>query len=116
MNVAKDKLKLIDINVWKNKLWNDNGQENGNLLRPYRLFESDLNPESFVKINMDRFRRRILANFRNGSLPLNIETCRYTKPKCAANRQNLPITQKTMTNFQKKYEKVKYLKRATLRH
>ena len=35
VNFAKDKLKIIDINVRKNKLWNDSGQESGNKLRTY---------------------------------------------------------------------------------
>ena len=81
VNFAKDKLKIIDINVWKNKLWNDSGQETGNKLRTYRLYKSDLNTESYAKINMDRTHRRILAKFRSGSLPLNIETGRYAKSK-----------------------------------
>ena len=81
MNFAKDKLKIIDIYVWKNKLWNDSGQGNGHKLRTYRLYKSDLNPESYAKINMDRTHCRILTKFRSGSLPLNIETGRYAKPK-----------------------------------
>ena len=81
VNFAKDKLKIIDINVWKNKLCNDNGQETGHKLHTYRLYKSDLNPESYAKINMDRTHRCILAKFRSGSLPLNIETGRYAKSK-----------------------------------
>ena len=78
---ATEKLKAIDIDCWKNNLWDDRGQENGNKLRTYRLYKSDLIPEPYVKINMDRTHRRILAKFRSGSLPLNIETGRYAKPK-----------------------------------
>ena len=58
VNFPKDKLKIIDINVWKNQLWNDSDEENGN--KPY------------VKINMDRTHRRILAKFRSGSLTLRL--------------------------------------------
>lgn len=78
---VKDKLKSVDIENWKNKLWNDSGQENGNKLRTYRIYKSDLKVEHYVNINMDRSHRRILAKFRSGSLPLNIETGRYAKPK-----------------------------------
>ena len=49
---TKDKLKIIDINIWKNKLWNYSGQENDNKKRTYILYKSCLNPESYVKINM----------------------------------------------------------------
>lgn len=78
---VKDKLKSVDIENWKNKLWNDSGQENGNKLRTYRIYKFDLKVEHYVNINMDRSHRRILAKFRSGSLPLNIETGRYAKPK-----------------------------------
>ena len=78
---AKEKLKITGVDCWKASLWNDRGQENGNKLRTYRLYKSDLLPEPYVKINMDRTHRRILAKFRSGSLPLNIETGRYAKPK-----------------------------------
>ena len=76
---AKEKLKITDVDCWKASLWNDRGQENGNKLRTYRLYKSELLP--YVKINMDMTHRRILAKFRSGSLPLNIETGRYAKPK-----------------------------------
>ena len=79
--MQKKKLKITDVDNWKASLWNDRGQENGNKLRTYRLYKSNLLPEPHVKTNMDRTHRRSLANFRSGSLPLNIETIRYAKPK-----------------------------------
>ena len=50
---AREKLKVIDIDCWKNNLWDDRGQENGNKLRTYRLYKSDLIPESYVKFMLN---------------------------------------------------------------
>ena len=47
----------------------------------YRLYKTDLIAETYVKLNMERSHRRILAKFRSGSLPLQVETGRYKKPK-----------------------------------
>ena len=55
-NLVKDirkKLKVIDDANWKIKVWNDTGQENGNELRTYRLYKSNLIAEDYVKINME---------------------------------------------------------------
>ena len=81
LKCVKEKLTVIDSNTWKSKLWNDVSQENGNKLRTYRLYKTDLIAENYVKLNMERSHRRILAKFRSGSLPLQVETGRYKKPK-----------------------------------
>ena len=78
---VKDKLNTIDADNWKSKLWNDVSQENGNKLRTYRVYKTDLITEHFVKLNMERSHRRILVKFRSGSMPLQIEIGRYAKPK-----------------------------------
>ena len=83
----RQKLKTIDDENWKAKVWNDTGQENGNKLRTYRLYKSDLIAEDYVKSNMERSHRRIIAKFRSGSLPLQIETGRYKKPKVPLNNR-----------------------------
>ena len=54
-------------------MWNDTGQENGNKLRTYTLYKSNLMTDEYVKINLERSHRRILAKFRSESLPLQIE-------------------------------------------
>ena len=81
LKCVKDKLNTIDADKWKSKLWNDVSQENGNKLRTYRVYKTDLITEHYVKLNMERSHRRILAKFRSGSLPLQIEIGRYAKPK-----------------------------------
>ena len=81
LKCVKEKLNVIDSDTWKSKLWNDVSQENGNKLRTYRLYKTDLIAENYVKLNMERSHRRILAKFRSGSLPLQVETGRYKKPK-----------------------------------
>ena len=43
------------------KLFKDFGQENGNKLRAYRLHKTHLIPEMYVKLNMVRSLRRVLA-------------------------------------------------------
>ena len=78
----RTKLKVIDDANWKTKVWNDTGQENGNQLRTYRLYKSNLIAEDYLKINMERSHRRIIAKFRSGSLPLQIEAGRYKKQRC----------------------------------
>ena len=87
VNCIKHKLEQIDKDSWKTKLFNDSGNENGNKLRTYRLYKTQLIPESYVKLNLDRSHRRVLAKFRSGSLPLHIETGRYSKPKVPLNER-----------------------------
>lgn len=81
INSVRVKLKSLDAENWKSELWNDTSQENGNKLRTYRLYKADLFTDTYVKLKMERNHRRILAKFRSGSLPLQIETGRYAKPK-----------------------------------
>ena len=81
LKCVKDKYNTIDADNWKSKLWNDVSLENGNKLCTYRVYKTDLLTEHYVKLNMERSHRRILAKFRSGSLPLQIEIGRYAKPK-----------------------------------
>ena len=50
--IEKDKL------VWKMDLFNDEGHPNGNKLRSYRLYKSDLETELYVKLAIQRDHRR----------------------------------------------------------
>ena len=87
VQTVKAKLISDDSVKWKDALWDDSNQENGNKLRTYRLYKTDLITEDYVNISMDRSHRRILARFRSGSLPLFIETGRYAKPKVPLNER-----------------------------
>ena len=73
IKVCKAKLIENDKLMWKMNLFNDEGHQNGNKLRTYRLYISDLETELYVKLAVQRDHRRILAMFRYGNLPLHIE-------------------------------------------
>jgi len=77
----KDRLVNIDKENWFRGLWNDRGQENGNKLRTFRLFKSTLAVSSYVRLVSDRSQRSVLAKLRCGSLPLEIELGRFSRPK-----------------------------------
>ena len=76
------KLKTINDEDWKAKVRNDTGQENGNKLRTYRLYKSNLIAEDYVKTKMERSHRHIIDKFMSGSLPFQIETGRYKNQRC----------------------------------
>ncbi len=66
---------------WHHDIWNDRNNEiNGNKLRTYRLHKDRLEPEQYLIQNIPRYKRRILSRLRCGTLPLAIETGRYTTP------------------------------------
>ena len=81
LGLIKEVLDRKDSLLWYDDLHNDRGNLNGNKLRTYRLYKDNLATESYVKNVYSRQERRILSNFRCGSLPLAIETGRYTVPK-----------------------------------
>ena len=76
----KRRLREYDERKWSNDLFNDFNKVNGNKLRTYRIFKDRLETSSYIKLVQDRECRRILSNFRCGSLPLAVETGRFTKP------------------------------------
>ena len=78
--VIKSKLRILDEQLWFTKLWNDNSNVNGNKLRLYRRYKKDLQPEHYVTNAMPRHLRSNLCKLRCGTLPLSVETGRYTKP------------------------------------
>ena len=59
--IDKDKEK------WKSDVFNDDGHIIGNTLRTYRLYKSDLQTETYVKLLLKRDPRRNLAMFRRGN-------------------------------------------------
>ena len=88
MKISKEKLIRIDTQHWENEIaCNGRDENNGNKLRTYRTYKSTLSTEYYVKLNMRRDHRRILARFRSCNLPLEIEKGRYTKPKTPLNQR-----------------------------
>ena len=80
VDLIKEILFTFDEQEWKLKLFNDRNQINGNKMRTYRLYKDSLNAESYVCRVKYRDQRRIMSKIRSGSLPLHIETGRYTRP------------------------------------
>ena len=87
IKVCKAKLIEKDKLMWKMNLFNDEGHPNGNKLRTYRLYKSDLETELYVKLAIQRDHRRILAMFRCGNLPLHVETGRFARPKLSVEQR-----------------------------
>ena len=81
ISTVRDILTERDNTKWYQKLMSNGNAENGNKLRTYRQYQSDFKTEHYVKCNMDRGHRRVLAKFRSCNLPLAIETGRYNRPK-----------------------------------
>lgn len=80
LNIAGNKLKAMDCEKWATDVYNDRNCENGNKLRTFRRYKNTPDTSTYVKTVKFRDHRRILSNFRCGSLPLAVETGRYTKP------------------------------------
>ncbi|MCG8045103.1 MAG: reverse transcriptase family protein, partial [Candidatus Thiodiazotropha endolucinida] len=76
MKLAREKLIATEKLNWENQLLSDGNSENGNKLRTYRTYKNIFETESYVKLNLRRDHRRILAKFRGCNLPLAIETGR----------------------------------------
>ena len=76
-------LLLVIYLVYKcyEKLMRDGNAENGNKRRTYRQYKNVFKTEYYVKCNISRGHRRVLAKFRSCNLPLAIETGRYIRPK-----------------------------------
>ena len=81
ISTVRDILTEKDNTKWYQKLMSNGNAENGNKLRTYRQYKSVFKTEHYVKCNMDRGHRRVLAKFRSCNLPLAIETGRYNRPK-----------------------------------
>ena len=81
LEYIKSALKEKDSTDWSNKLFDDRNTINGNKLRTYRKYKTQLFDISYCKTVVNRSHRRILANFRSGALPLAIETGRYARPQ-----------------------------------
>lgn len=74
-------VNIIDNNVWHCQLFNDHKCLNGNKLRTYRQYKNNISLETCITCNqIPRCHRRLVCQFRSGSLPIAVETVRYTKP------------------------------------
>ena len=80
-----EKLLNCDQSAFTNDLNDDRNNTNGNKLRTYRLYKSSVNTEQYVSSNLPRNVTRTMALFRSGSLPLAIETGRYSRPQTPLN-------------------------------
>jgi hypothetical protein len=79
LKTVVSKLKLNFERQWYDKLHRNNTQTaGGNKLRTYRLFKSEIFPEDYVTLHLNRQHRRALAQFRMGTAPLKLETDRYS--------------------------------------
>ena len=80
---AKNYLLYKDGEAWFQQLWNDNGQCNGNKLRTYRLFKHSLHMEYYVSdsVSLNRSHLSTFSKLRCGSLPLEVEHGRFSRPK-----------------------------------
>lgn len=76
---------IADLRYLKGKLM-DNYQEQWKVkvnskpkLRSYKLWKSNFGTEMYVKINLSRGERSMLAQIRGGVAPINLETGRYNR-------------------------------------
>ena len=87
VSTVRSRLIELDNERWHQKLMSNGNAENGNKLRTYRQYKSVIKTEHYIKCNMNRGHRRVLAKFRSCTLPLAIETGRYTRPKTPVNER-----------------------------
>ena len=87
VNTVQEKLNVCDVEKWHHNLWNDVNKPNGNKLRTYRKFKSELVAEPYLLLNQNTYQRRSLSKLRIGVLPLEIETGRHTRPSVPLNER-----------------------------
>lgn len=75
INLAETVLKDIDLTNW------DINRYKSEKLRYYNLYKYDKYTEDFLHLNITRYQRSLLAQFRCGILPLEIEVGRYRNIK-----------------------------------
>ena len=70
---CKDILVNQDSREWYDTLWDDGDLINGNKLRTYRTFVSELSTSNYVFMNIPLYKKKVFSMLRCGSLPLEIE-------------------------------------------
>ena len=73
---CKDILVNQDSREWNDTLWDDGDLINGNKLRTYRTFVSELSTSNYVVMNILLY-KKVFSMLRCGSLPLEIEKGRH---------------------------------------
>ena len=82
LDYCRNVLQESDRQLWSKCLWDDSHNvENGNKLRTYRTFKTNLECEQYLLTNIPRHQRRVMAMLRCGVLPIHVETGRYKQPK-----------------------------------
>ena len=56
------------------------------------MFKSDLLPEKYLNLHIQKYQMSLFAQFRTGILPLHVETCRF---------RNLPLEQRLCVSCDK---------------
>jgi hypothetical protein len=87
VNAVREKLYECDGISWYQKLWNDINKPNGNKLRTYRTYKSELVVEPYLLLNHSVYQRRSPSRLRIGVLPLEIETGRHCRPSIPVNER-----------------------------
>ncbi len=77
---SKDILFSLDSRNWYDDLWDDKDLPNGNKMRTYRTYKSELSVSSYVSLNVPQYKKKIFSMLRCGCLPLEIEKGRHCKP------------------------------------
>ena len=74
INMYRQYANTQDKKEWLDKVWDDSKNvTNGNKLRIYRQFKSDIYSETYITTSMPYIHRKYLAMLRSGSLPLEVE-------------------------------------------
>ena len=81
MRTIKERFDVVDNDEFKQALFDDSNNVNGNKLRTYRLYKTNVKTERYLKLQLPKNVRRTVTLFRSGSLPLAIETGRYARPR-----------------------------------
>ena len=87
MRLISEKLTNFDQAVFKKDLYDDKNNANGNKLRTYRIYKQSVKTEQYILSLLPRNVTRTMALFRSGSLPLAVETGRYTRPQIPLNNR-----------------------------
>ena len=82
---AKQRLRQAEVEFWQIKLMHNGNDQNGNKLRTYRTYKTHFQTKHYVRVNMSRDQRKVLAKFSSYNLPFKIEKGRYARPKTPLN-------------------------------
>ena len=77
---CKNNLYQQDSIQWHNDIFDDKALVNGNKLRTYRCFKTELKLENYVIVNVPLYKKKVFTLLRAGCLPLEVEKGRHKKP------------------------------------